>query len=174
MAATFVVEDGTGKEDANAYCTVAVADQYNDNFVSSSSWDAVADSEKELAIRVATQYIDSYYSWQGYRAVEDQSLQWPRWDVFDGEGWAVDSNIVPIKVQYACSYLAIRYIEGDTLLPDLEDDYIKKTKNVVGPIQEEIEYFYSGTTETLFPIADALVDPYISTGDQYISDLERS
>lgn len=38
MAATFVVEDGTGKTDANSYASVATADQFHEDYGTPRSW----------------------------------------------------------------------------------------------------------------------------------------
>ena len=50
-----IVEDGTGKEDANAYVDVAFADDYF-NFRSNSNWTGTT-QEKESWIVRATDYI---------------------------------------------------------------------------------------------------------------------
>ena len=61
MAATFIVEDGTGKSDANSYITEAAADQYVENHSGDAAWLAGQQADKEKALRLATQYIDNEY-----------------------------------------------------------------------------------------------------------------
>jgi hypothetical protein len=175
MAATFVVEDGTGKSDANAFITIAEADQAIDNYWSSSTWTAASDAEKQDAIRKATQYMCLSYTWKGYRVHETQALQWPREWVWDDEGWYIEITEIPQKVKDACAYLALKVIEGATLLEDQENESeVKKTKFVVGPITEEIEYVRGEAPDTAYVIADNLLDPYTEQGTSYVSELERA
>jgi len=173
MATTFIVEDGTGKSDANALINVAGADQIVENYGNSSDWSDALNPAKENAIRTATRYMCLHYRWKGYRAVTGQALQWPRIWVDDDEGVAVDIDIVPEKVKEACAYLALLVIQGTTLLEDLANSAkVKKTKDVLGPITEEIEYVHGEAPGTDFQTADMLVAPY-TEGRYSVTDLSR-
>ena len=56
MAATFVVEDGTGLSNANSYISVADADTYNDNHNADSSW---VDGSATGSLHIAVQPTDT-------------------------------------------------------------------------------------------------------------------
>ncbi|MBW7990039.1 MAG: hypothetical protein FVQ84_08500 [Planctomycetes bacterium] len=149
MAATFVVEDGTGKTDANSYLSENDADTYFDNYDRQGNvvlWDAIAD--KEAALREATQYLDNEYRerWVGTKGSEDQALAWPRRDVFVSDGFLIDSNVIPQELKDACAELALRTDTTTTRLsPDITDPgSIRRTKDEVGPLKTEIEYSGGG------------------------------
>ena len=76
MAATFVVEDGSGKSDANSYVSIANANQYHENTTASTDWSGASQANKERALRLGTQYVEARYShlWRGNKASSDQAL----------------------------------------------------------------------------------------------------
>lgn len=89
--ADLVVEDGTGKPDADAYASrQAVLDYWaaRDDTAFSAATAAKADG----AIRRATQFLDAQWSdrFKGARAGEAQAREWPRTGVTTSEGWLVD------------------------------------------------------------------------------------
>jgi hypothetical protein len=176
MAATFVVEDGTGLSNANALITVAEANQIIENFGDSIDWSDSEDAEKENAIRESTRYLNFNYIWDGTKTYSTQSCQWPRFEVYDEDYNAIDSDVIPDRIKEACAYLALKVIEGETLLPDFENESkIKKTKDVIGPITEEREYVVGENPDKTYQIADRLVEPFVINGNTFYStDLERS
>lgn len=178
MAITFIVEDGTGKSDANALITTAEADGIMANYGDSADWKAASDGddgEKAHAIREATRYLNFHYTWLSYKTLGTQACQWPRFEVYDEDGYSVDSDVIPERVKEACAYLALQVIEGDTLLEDFDNSSrVKKTKDVIGPITEEREYVAQGESpEKTYQIADRLVTPFVSLGAYFGTDLER-
>lgn len=176
MAATFVVEDGSVVADANALISVADADQIMENYGNSSAWSGSLQAEKEMAIREATRYLNFHYVWDGYKVNVDQTTQWPRYEVYDEDFNLIDSDIVPRQIKEACAYLALKVIDGDTLLEDFDNESkVKKTKDVVGPLTEEREYTDGGESpEKTYQVVDRLVAPFITRGSYYGTELERS
>lgn len=77
-----IVEDGTGKTDADTYADLEFADAYHVG-VGNHRWSEAAPSEKEAALRSAANYMVGRYrhKWKGYRVKIDQRLDWPRHDV---------------------------------------------------------------------------------------------
>jgi hypothetical protein len=78
----FIVEDGTGRTDSNAYVSIAEIDDF---FLlrdpGAQQWNpSLAVSVKQAAIVLATDYIDSYWreEFQGSIINRNQALQWPR------------------------------------------------------------------------------------------------
>lgn len=180
MTATFIVEDGSGLSNANALITVDEADQIMENYSSSADWSGVTGTEpekqaaKENCIREATRFMNIHYQWEGYRTYLEQALQWPRAWCYDDEGNYVDANTIPEKVKEACSYLSLKVAEGKNLLEDLENaQKIKRTKDVIGPLTEEIEYAGTGEEPGVdWQVADKLVAPYIERKAN-MTDLHR-
>ena len=101
-----IVEDGTGKVDAQSYCSVAFADAY---FATRNvtAWALLTQSVKESSLVKATDYLDATYTWAGSKASSGQSLSWPRLNVVL-DGFDVASNTIPVRLQNACAELAYR------------------------------------------------------------------
>ena len=165
MATTFVVEDGTGLATANAYLEVADADQYHENYGNPTSWSAAATADKQEAIRIATRYLDGAYSrrWAGYRGEKDQALDWPRRSAIDSDGWTRDSDSVPQEVKDACAVMALRVIDGESLLPDVSaaDREVVQESATVGPISESKTYLSTKGNYKRFSIVDAVLRPLL-------------
>lgn len=122
-----IVEDGSGKSDAESFISVENASAYH-TARGNVAWAALAsDTVREQCLRKATDYMEQVYRsrWQGYRVTEEQALSWPRSDVYV-DGYAIASDIVPAQVANACAELALRASASD-LAPDL-DQRIKREK----------------------------------------------
>ena len=171
----FIVEDGSGYSDANAYCEIEEADQIIANYGNSSDWSGATEAQKQNAIREATRYLDLHYTWDGWKVYEDQALKWPRYEMYDEDDNYMAEDEIPEVLKQACVYLAIKYLEGDTLLEDFENESkVKKTKDVVGPLTEEREYVVGEKPDKTYQIADKLIASFIIDGEIFYStDLER-
>jgi len=90
-----VVEDGTGKSNAESYLSVADCDTYHTN-MGNTGWAGDA-TVKEVALRKATKFLDNKFRlrWKGTRTNEDQALAWPRSNVEDIDGFYYDSDGIP-------------------------------------------------------------------------------
>jgi len=179
MAATFVVEDGTGLTLANSILSVADADQIMENFDDPAAWTAATDAEKENALRQATRYLNYMYVWDGYKTATTQGCQWPRYPVYDEDGTLIDSDVIPQRVMEACAHLALADINGDTLMPDNQDEgTIKKRKDVIGPITEEREFMYGEDPDKQYTVVEMLIEPFTigdNTQDESITvSVDRS
>lgn len=162
MAASFVVENGTGLSAANSLVSVADADQIDENFTSSATWVAATDEVKQNALREATRYLNYQYEWDGYKVDPDQGCQWPRYETYDEDENAIDSDVIPQRVKEACVYLAVRVVaDGENLLPDFTNESkVKKTKEVIGPLTDEKEYVTGENPDKTYTVADLLVSPF--------------
>lgn len=128
---TFVVEDGTGLQNANSYCDVAFADAYHaGNLYSDSWWNATTDV-KQRALVMASATMDRLMIWNGFTFFVYQGLRWPRvkapnMQVYDytlgdavtqyGQYWP--SNYIPPMIKQACSELAKDLLAGDRTADD--------------------------------------------------------
>ncbi len=174
MAAIFVVEDGTGLSTANALITEAEADQIMENYGNPTDWSGADQADKEAAIRMATRYLNLHYSWCGYKVDADQALQWPRYETYDEDSNVMASDEVPVRIKEATAYLALKAIEGETLLEDFANESrVKKTKDVVGPLTEEREYVQGEDPEKLYQTVDQLVHPFIYESKSGLTNVER-
>lgn len=131
---TLIIEDGTGKTDANSYASVAIADSYF-NSRGVSNWFG-ANGQTSALIR-STDYIELKYSsrFLGQKATGDQSLSFPR---INSGIW--DSNEIPINLIWACCEYALIALTSDLLLTSQLNSnglltYKKREK--VGPIETE-------------------------------------
>lgn len=149
-----IVEDGTGKADAESYCTVAFADAH---FAARNvpSWDG-SDAHREGLLRLATDYMLAQYKWAGERVTSTQALDWPRTGVV-AHGFELATNVVPIAVQRACAELAHR-ANHSTLMPDLGKTTVREKVDVI-----EVEYSQQpGAREsTSFAAVNNMLAPYL-------------
>lgn len=159
-----VVEDGTGRADAESLCSAAAADTYHVNR-GNAAWAALDATGKEQALRKATDFMSVYRNrWAGYRKTTLQALDWPRFsvpikDAGYGGYWAYyDSESVPLAVQNACAELALKSLTT-TLAPDLKPP---RTRVKVGPI--ETEFARGDRQTTTFRAVEAMLLPYFGAG----------
>ena len=115
MSAIFIVEDGTAKTDANSYVSEAYASTYFDGHIYASAWVAAASTVQKNALITATRLLDEWINWDGYRATEDQALRFPRYDIIDRDGYAIDSNIVPEFVKRAVCEEALALLQSNLM-----------------------------------------------------------
>lgn len=137
---SLIVEDGTGKESADAYVSVEYVDEYA---ISRGLAFSGTPEEKEVAIRVATTYLDTRWgdSLRGRPLRSAQALEFPRLFLTDRYGRPVEG--LPIMVKEACAEYAIIHRASGSLYPKPPTDspqQIKRKKTVVGPITTEKEF----------------------------------
>ena len=154
-----VVEDGTGKSDANSYVSLTECNTYHIDR-SNSDWTG-DDPTKEAALIRATQYLDSHYRsrFLGYRGSEAQALEWPRYDVEDDNGYWLDGEI-PQELKYATCELALRALSGELLDDQDRGGAVRRVK--VGPI--ETEYSESAPAGTIYRFVDEVLGRLLSGG----------
>src|SRR3972149_2071434 len=141
MAAQFIVETGEGLTNSNSYVSLVDATQYHDNFGAPAAWTNASSAAKEAALRAATRYLDAKYFLKGKKTKFDQSLQWPRYDIYDRSDYLIDSDSIPQAVKDCCCILALAVINGDALMADLtEAGVISSESAQVGPISESKAY----------------------------------
>lgn len=168
MAATFTVEDGTGLANANAYCSTAFADQYNDDHEQNATWSGLSTANKEKHIRLATQFLEVHYRgrWLGVRKLSTQALHFPAYDLdVDSLGTAYSSSEVPQPVEEATAYLAIQSALGKAFSVVPTDGAVQTKTVKVGPIEIEKEYAGSYNSGPAFPYVDSMLRELINGGN---------
>ena len=141
-----VVEDGTGKSDAESYVSEADTDTYATNHsIAAANWSGATTAVKEAALRYATRYIEGKFKFVGVVVEADQALRWPRYSATDREGRLEASNVVPQRVKDACSQLATHHV--DTAINEVTSREEKSIKLDV----LAIEYIENASLEQDFP-----------------------
>ena len=167
---TLIVEDGTGKTDANAFVDVAFFKAYCD--LRGISYADYSDTQVEQAIVRATDFLTNSYRWQGFKRNErgnsdgEQSLAWPRSWVEDRNGYSVPNDEVPDEIKRATVEIARREaVTPGSMTPDYTpSERIKMEK--MGPMA--VEYDLSRTdAESVRPVllvVRDLIGEFLATG----------
>jgi len=134
---SLIVENGTGKSNADAYVTLAECDAYHARF-GNSGWKIITgavsnEAKRENAIKKATAFIDARYGnrFKGVRKTAEQALLFPRDGISDNDGYVLEN--VPLAVKRATCEAALKIFLGADLMPDL-DRGGKIISETVGPI----------------------------------------
>ncbi len=153
---TLEVEDGTGKENANSYISLAYADSYavNRNY---SDWISQSDYVKKSAIIKAMDYVDNIFNWRGRKMTKQQSLNFPRVDIIDDDGFNLSGDI-PEKLKKAICEAAFYVYKQYSLFAKKDaNGAVKKDRKKADVAEIEKEYFsnsevkidYTSTYESL-------------------------
>lgn len=151
-----IVEDGTGKTDAESYISVVDADAYHAS-IGNAAWAALTTERKEQLLRIATMYLLTTYrgAWKGWRIIDAQMLDWPRGNVYrDGE--LIAHNVIPWEVKQATAELAL--IANSTNLRPTAVRGKKKVK--VGPL--EVTYDGDSPVASKFVVAISKLGPLLN------------
>lgn len=157
----FTVEDGSVVADANALCSVAVANAYfTERGV--TAWTG-ADSVKEIALIKATDYIEQRWGakLQGAKVDVDQALCFPRTGITN-----VADDEVPRDVQRACAEYALRTLAAPLQpdpVPDTGGRVVIEKVTRVGPLETKTRY-QDNTALVLtkeYPVPDGLMRPFV-------------
>lgn len=145
MALSLIVEDGTGKSTANTYISLADAETYFEGRANKATWTAATDANKNIALVEATRQLDQLFDWYGARSTDDQALRFPRYGVYDRDGWAYDSDEVPTEIPRAVCELAFAIL-GEDRSDDPASAGLKRVK--AGAVEVE---FDPTTTKPVVP-----------------------
>ncbi|AOA04605.1 DnaT-like ssDNA-binding protein [Pseudomonas sp. TMW 2.1634] len=116
---TLIIEDGTGKPDAESYASAADLVLYAVKFGTVIPAGA---AEQEALLRRAALVMDGM-TWKGRKTSSEQALSWPRREVhLDGENKA--ANYLPARIQYGQMALAAEIHQDDI-------DPVEKRKGAV-------------------------------------------
>lgn len=153
-----IIEDGTGKVDAQSYVTVdevrafAVA-----RGLSVPSSDDAGNAQIETALVQAADYLETNLCYQGKKASSLQALQWPRSGVyFDDECYS--KTAIPANLKTAQIRLALEVLKGIDLMPTISgtaSDFVVKEK--IGPIETEYANPSNYDGRATFTAVDALL-----------------
>lgn len=147
-----IVEDGTGKDDAEAFASVSAADTYH-AARGNTAWAAIgsdptAVARKERNLRLATEYLIDQFEgrWKGERFTDTQALPWPRANVYLPDlSSPIAETPLPWALVRATIELALITQTADLYVADDAVPVAVEEKTVVGPIERVRKYKDSGT-----------------------------
>lgn len=168
-----VVEDGSGKADADAYVSVDAVSKYAAS--RNRDWSPDSDDAAEAAVRVATSYVDSTYraGFQGYQTYgRNQALCWPRAYV-TVDGYYVDSQAVPRELVKAVCEAAIRELASPgCLTPDVQPG-----TNITSLTADTVSVQFSGDGMSAYPVfldVDNAVAPLLNNAGSVSGTVARA
>lgn len=123
-----IVEDGTGKPDAQSYVSVADADAIL-AARGYTAWAGYTEAQKEARLINAAAYIDGAYAFTGTTITKTQALSWPRTGAYTSDGWAIDIDEIPAAVKAGQCLAALE----ETLLETLDRGGLVQSETV-GPV----------------------------------------
>lgn len=144
----FIVEDGTGLENATSYVDMDYATEYAETYFTTdfyNTWINATGEEKERGLNGASMYLDNTYTFRGIPQTNTQALQFPRGMVYT-EGMAAITG-VPRAIKQATCLAAIRIMKGIALSPDISRGGVIRER-VEGAI--DITYADGGSAYTKF------------------------
>lgn len=165
----FVVEDGTGREDANSYAAVAFADSHFADKGLSAGWGSDSTLKQQALVR-ATEYMDLRWGSSLGGNIEiktpKQSLQMPRENLYDPNGILVEG--IPANWAKACCEYALIAMTS-ALMPNPVSSAntgqaVTNSKTKIGPLEFQYEFSKSAGSDLVksFPIPDLMVQDYLS------------
>lgn len=162
----FVVEDGTGLDNANSYVDLTFALAYFTDRGRATEWDGT-DTEREEWLINATDYADVRWGLKlkGKPLVDTQSLEFPRTGLIDRYGRKQEGVVEDWK-RGICEY-AVQAKNGRlTPAPTPSDTRrVQQRRVTVGPITTTTAYEAGSTNAqalAVFPMADRLCGQFAS------------
>jgi len=150
-----IVEDGTGKVDADSYVSVADCATYATAHGLTFAGETAAQEER---LRRATQYLDSEYTYKGDPLTDTQALAWPR----------TVGDSVPRDIVSACCELACK--SGD-LWADVDSSAV--IEDTIGPMTTKYAAPTNGG-QVRFAAVDSLIKRWIESGSGMMIKVVRA
>lgn len=142
---------------ANSFATVAEADLYHLTRGNNAEWSG-ADSVKETALIQATKMLNRQ-TWTGQKQTSTQALKFPRFSLYDDDGYLIASSVIPNFLIEATAELAWLLLISD---PTRESG-TKGFKSIgVGPISLSVEK--SDRTNPIPSAVYAMIKPWLRSG----------
>jgi hypothetical protein len=162
-----IVEDGTGKSDAESYVSVADVITWITKYYPANDFLTKTTAEQEAYCLQSTQYLDQKYGgrWLGDKNSKEQALDWPRKNVMV-DGFAVEDNEIPNALLIGTYQTIIPFVAGDDPFASIETPgSIIEESASIGPISETTKYSGPKSYFTKYPKIDAAVRSIIENAD---------
>lgn len=142
-----IIEDGTGKTDAESFATAADYVAYAAKFGLTVP---ATEAEQEANLRNAALQMQTM-NWKGCRAHSDQALSWPRRDA-EVYGEILPSTLIPARIQYGQMALAAEIHKDDVDPPEQRQGPVTKER-VEGAVEVQYAELASVNQSKLLPAA---------------------
>ncbi|MGO2457037.1 DnaT-like ssDNA-binding protein [Vibrio casei] len=153
---SFIVEDNSGLENANAYISV----EFLQSYASSIGVDLSAQSDTELEqliTDVTYNFIDTKYAPCDAPLNPDQALQWP-----------TQSQLINDKFRRAVAEACVLNSQDALFIVQDANGKVKRTKDKLDVLETEVEYQdYAGQSQSSFvktPSVDKLMSSFDCNG----------
>lgn len=107
-----IVESGENLTNADSYVSVEFADNYF-NARAITEWAELTEEEKEVALIKGTDFIDTSFDWNGRKATKEQSLNFPRINLRDSNGYEVEG--IPLNLMKAVCVASLNISKGEDM-----------------------------------------------------------
>lgn len=157
---TLIVEDGTGKADAQAYASATDVRAFA---TARGRTVPAADPDLEPLILRAMDWLDAQ-PFKGGRGTAAQALEWPRTGVV-ADGFdvpATGAGSLPAALVKALSLLVIELASGTELAPAQTSPTV--LEEAVGPIRTRYSDRLGAIDGPLFPAVEMALRPIVKTG----------
>jgi hypothetical protein len=162
-----IVEDGTGKSDAEAYDSLAGVTAELTKYGEEAAWLAlVSDTVREQVARKAFRRMNSEPRYRGTKKTDTQAGEWPRVHAYDDDGWAYPDDEVPRALKEAfAQFCAEGSVPGADLQPNETTPGTIKSESVsIGPISEAITYESAKSSSVYYRKAQSLLRELVDPG----------
>lgn len=126
-----VIEDGTGKADAESFASAADLASYAALYGSTIP---ATEGEREALLRRAALQMQ-VMGWKGRKASSAQALPWPRAEV-EVDGEILPSNLIPARIEYGQMALAVEIHADDLAPPELQKGAVVRER-VEGAVERQ-------------------------------------
>lgn len=152
---SIVVEDGSGRGDAESYISVDDCTAYHAKRLN-TAWASATAGAQEAALIKATEFLDHAYTWKGLAEYSRQALAWPRSGVSNERGDSVTG--IPVEVQRASAEAALRALSGELVQDVAPNDRLQsKTESVEGAVSVAEVYRPGGATQTAYTVIERML-----------------
>src|SRR6185437_15712248 len=171
MTVTLIVEDGTGRSDANSVVSLLEFKSYCDG--QGKDYSAFTDDALNAAIVRASAFLVNAYVYQGQKVNRRlQTMPFPRYAVTDREGWPVLPTEIPHEFKDACCEIALyEVVNPGGLNPTVVQSELVRVEQV-GAIRTEYARLFNSASEArpVLLIVNDLLWPFLGAGaGQYLS-----
>lgn len=129
MSVTLTYTPGGASD--NSYVTLAEAEAYfanrlnssvNGDWTNDSAGTPRTDDAKKAALITATLRLDEEM-FRGKKVLITQALKWPRYGVYDEDGYWLDSTTIPARVKRATYITALELLKVDFISEDYLNNF---------------------------------------------------
>lgn len=113
------VDATVGGASANSFQLVSEIDTYFTARMPSSvaaQWTALSDDEKAAAAVMGTLWMNALVVWTNYTTTVTQALSWPRYGMWNRNGWSlIDSGVIPKEVKDCHAEISLYLAQEDRI-----------------------------------------------------------